>query len=709
MVGVVRRLFLRHPPDPVLPRGDRAVPPPATPSGGGSSSCGSMARSPSKRHPRCPPAGGGLPLVPRRAFAAAAAASPPRWWVVLMLMVVVAVLLGASALNASYVALLLQRASVDATAAEQGSGEAGGRDRRGVDGEGVDDAALAGRGGVLGASNLSRLTGLLSPGRKAEAAAAAAADAVRPRGAVAGAADGDDDGVVGDTVAGGVAAEEGTNTDMEQVGVAAPTPLPPRVAPTGRHLYMSKSGESVTVMDNLCVAANGSSYTLRQPLACGWTFSQSGTLRMPSALDCTKKEDASFQYMKIPPPVVVSRLDGTAAPALRHRVNLGGETLFLTLAAAATNLAHYTGSMTHMYHVLRNAGHYGLTTTPTRIVIAVEGTTSPSFKDPHGFHSILLRAAAGGGPIHHVDVAPAFPLPEEPPAGDPVLGGMPGGGPVVTVVLNNKVVSALVRPVDTALCMRRVVIPNFPRGRWFIPASDLPVPSGLLPPHGAPTEVIQQAIADASLWRQQQMEVEGDAPADATPWRAAVFAALVPPLTGRRPTMTRRLTYLIRARRRAFDEPSEARMQALLQRVAARHRLVLDVVNFGNMSFSQQLRSVVHSSVLVGIHGANLVNTLYAPRGAHLIEIFPRKFTHNMYVRGGDAGLGYTAVTLEEPGQADFEGLSAFDSVTSCMNKDPTCKLWYRADTRALELAKQDAAVLERALDAAVADARPPP
>ncbi|GAB0498467.1 hypothetical protein MMPV_009811 [Pyropia vietnamensis] len=652
-----------------------------------------MARSPSKRHSRRPPVGGGPPLVPRRVFGAAAAGAPPWWWVALMLVVGVAAFLGASAINVSYVTLLLQRASVGATAAE----------------EGVGDAAPAGRGGVLGMNIVTSITGLLSPGRKTEAAAVTATDAGEPLGAVVGAADDNDDGMAGDTDVGGAAAEEGTTADTEEVGMAAPTPLPPRMAPTGRHLYMSKSGESVTVMDNLCIAANGSSYTLRQPLACGWTFGHSGALRMPSVLDCTKKEDASFQYMKIPPPVVVSRFDASAAPALRHRVNLGGETLFLTLAAAATNLAHYTGSMTHMYHVLRNAGHYGLTTTPTRIVIAVEGTTSPSFKNPHGFHSILLRAAAGGGPIHHVDVAPAFPLPEEPPAGDPALGGTPGGGPLVTVVLNNKVVSALVRPVDTALCMRRVVIPNFPRGRWFIPASDLPVPSGLLPPHGSPTEVVQQAIADASLWRQQQMEAEGDAPADATPWRSAVFAALVPPLMGGRPTMTRRLTYLIRVRRRAFDEPSEARMQALLRRVAARHRLVLDMVNFGNMSFSEQLRSVVHSAVLVGIHGANLVNTLYAPRGAHLIEIFPRKFTHTMYVRGGDAGLGYTAVTLEEPGQADFEGLSAFDSVTSCMNKDPNCKLWYRADTRALELSKRDEAVLEKALDVAVAEARPPP
>lgn len=662
-----------------------------------------MGQPSSKRHSR--PHAAGVPLVPRRAFVS----GPPRWWVALMLAVVMAVLVVGSALNVSYVVVLLQRATADGPTAEGGGGGggAGGLEgRHGRRGEGGATAAAAGSGGVVGASTVGGPTALLSPVGGAKRAAGGGINSEKAYGAATESAE-DNGGGTAEAADGGDGALERAAGDTAATGLAAPMPLPPRVAPAGRHLYMSKSGESVTVMDNLCIAANGSSYTLPQPLACGWTFVQSGALRMPLASDCAKKEADSFRYMKLAPPTEVRRLDAATAPALQHRVNLGGETLFLTLAAAATNLAHYTGSMTHVFHVLRNAGHYGLTTTPTRIVIAVERITSPAFKDPHGFHSILLRAAAGGGPIHHVDTAPAFPLPQEPPAGDPALGGAPGGGPVVTVVLNNSVVSSLVRTDDTALCMRRVVIPNFPRGRWFIPASDVPVPSGLLPPHGAPKEVVKQAMADASRWRRQQMEAEGDAPADAIPWRAAVFASLVPPLTGARPTMARRLTYLIRARRRAFDDPSEARMQALLRRVATRHRLILDVVNFGNMSFSEQLRSVVHSAVLIGIHGANLVNTLYAPRGSHLIEIFPRLFSHNMYVRGGDAGLGYTAVTLEEPGQADYEGLSKFDSVLACMNKDPACKLWYRADARALELCERDEVVLEAALIEAVGQALP--
>lgn len=63
-----------------------------------------MGRPSSKRHPRSHASG--VPQVPRRAFAS----GPPRWWVALMLAAVVTVLVVGSALNVSYVVLLVQRA-----------------------------------------------------------------------------------------------------------------------------------------------------------------------------------------------------------------------------------------------------------------------------------------------------------------------------------------------------------------------------------------------------------------------------------------------------------------------------------------------------------------------------------------------------------------------------------------------------------------------
>lgn len=495
----------------------------------------------------------------------------------------------------------------------------------------------------------------------------------------------------------------------DEAHVVAPTSastaegVPPRRRPTGRHMYLTTAGESVTVMDDLCVAANGSTYTIPQPTVCGWTFGASGSLRIPLKAACAKKDDDAFKYLKISPPVVVPHLNGAVAPPLKHRVHLGGETVFLTLAQASTNLAHLTGSMTHLFHVLRHATDYGLAGRPNRVIIVVNYVASHLYEDPTSFAVILLRAAVGGGPIHLVKQGPAFPLPVEPPLGDLAFGGTPGGGPVVTVVLNNRpVVDALIGPDVNSLCMQRAVLTNFPRGRWFIPSGQRAVPSALLPRPGASSAEVHQAVTDATVWRNEQVEAEGNVPADATPFRAAVFAALSPPLKNTYPTIARRLTYLIRHRRRAFDEPSEERFQAVLALVAERHGLVLDVVNFGEMSFTEQLNAVLHSAVLVGVHGANLVNTMYAPPGAELIEIFPYHFSHNMYERGGESGLGYSSVSLEEKGQRDFEGINKYPTVKACMEKSIDCKVWYRADERALMLSDGDVKAIEVALEAAI-------
>eukprot|EP00168_Porphyra_purpurea_P020572 TRINITY_DN870_c2_g1_i3.p4 TRINITY_DN870_c2_g1~~TRINITY_DN870_c2_g1_i3.p4 ORF type:complete len:131 (+),score=46.81 TRINITY_DN870_c2_g1_i3:1122-1514(+) len=120
------------------------------------------------------------------------------------------------------------------------------------------------------------------------------------------------------------------------------------------------------------------------------------------------------------------------------------------------------------------------------------------------------------------------------------------------------------------------------------------------------------------------------------------------------------------------------------------------------MSFTKQLNAVLHSAVLIGVHGANLVNTMYAPPGAELLEIFPYRFTHNMYVRGGESGLGYTSVSLDETGQRDFEGVGKYPNIKACMEQSIDCKVWYRADERALMLSDGDVKAIEVALEAAI-------
>jgi len=65
---------------------------------------------------------------------------------------------------------------------------------------------------------------------------------------------------------------------------------------------------------------------------------------------------------------------------------------------------------------------------------------------------------------------------------------------------------------------------------------------------------------------------------------------------------------------------------------ARRQHYAVSVVRFRGMTMKEQVRLVLESDVLVGVHGANLANLLYLDRGrsAALLEIFPRLFPEEM-------------------------------------------------------------------------------
>lgn len=87
-------------------------------------------------------------------------------------------------------------------------------------------------------------------------------------------------------------------------------------------------------------------------------------------------------------------------------------TAFLTLAPSASNLAHYTGTMTHLAHLLRHPDAYGLGAPVSAVVIAAAAEAAAGFRNASTFQSILLAAAVPGG---HIAVLPrsgrpAFPV-----------------------------------------------------------------------------------------------------------------------------------------------------------------------------------------------------------------------------------------------------------------------------------------------------------
>lgn len=99
--------------------------------------------------------------------------------------------------------------------------------------------------------------------------------------------------------------------------------------------------------------------------------------------------------------------------------------------------------------------------------------------------------------------------------------------------------------------------------------------------------------------------------------------------------------------RRAFCCGSSSWVDAMLERVAARHGFSLRVLELGGgISFAAQLAQVADAGVIVGLHGANLVNSMFAPPLAALVEV--ANMHMQCYIGGMNAGLAYWNVKPEQ-------------------------------------------------------------
>ena len=50
----------------------------------------------------------------------------------------------------------------------------------------------------------------------------------------------------------------------------------------------------------------------------------------------------------------------------------------------------------------------------------------------------------------------------------------------------------------------------------------------------------------------------------------------------------------------------------------------MQIVNFGEISFEEQLKAVHDAAVLTGIHGSDLLNAIFLPSRGALVEIAPQ-------------------------------------------------------------------------------------
>eukprot|EP00186_Timspurckia_oligopyrenoides_P001679 CAMPEP_0182451562 /NCGR_PEP_ID=MMETSP1172-20130603/43787_1 /TAXON_ID=708627 /ORGANISM="Timspurckia oligopyrenoides, Strain CCMP3278" /LENGTH=439 /DNA_ID=CAMNT_0024649345 /DNA_START=528 /DNA_END=1847 /DNA_ORIENTATION=+ len=93
---------------------------------------------------------------------------------------------------------------------------------------------------------------------------------------------------------------------------------------------------------------------------------------------------------------------------------------------------------------------------------------------------------------------------------------------------------------------------------------------------------------------------------------------------------------------RSFTQQSEIQFQSLLTRLCSQFNVNFQSVRFEKMEFLKQIQIMKQTNIIVGIHGANLVNSvLFSPVFSSLFEIFPYKYSRQYYYGASSSGMYY--------------------------------------------------------------------
>lgn len=268
-----------------------------------------------------------------------------------------------------------------------------------------------------------------------------------------------------------------------------------------------------------------------------------------------------------------------------------------------------------------------------RLVILVHPQILPKLRAPDSWHRGLLEI------ITEQEVSEVGRLTDIEPSADGVFFAADSSQP-------------------SMVCFEEAVLPAFLKARFFVSAPEAT----------------------------KETETTVDVPLSATRFRSKVYRWL----GVKSPMLNNKLVYMARSGRRAFTGSSEDLFLVTLRRFCGDMRLELEVARFDGMPLRDQISFMYDASLAVGIHGANLVNAIFMPAKAGLVEIFPHGFRHDMYVDGANSGLWYASYEIENG--EEYVHLDRFNGSRSrCIHFDSKCKLFYRGDYRPLTFSSEDA------------------
>ena len=348
-----------------------------------------------------------------------------------------------------------------------------------------------------------------------------------------------------------------------------------------------------------------------------------------------------------------------------------GTTILQLLERSDSNIAHFSGRIMLLFHILENIQAY--ISQPFRvdnILIVASHYPMRRFKNPRGlgyWHKTVLHALLAPSKIKFGTIASLLGS-KKPDASSP---------PLVRIVKDLQLDKGWRESGKRYVCFRKAILPGFTKGRFFI--DDVEYPSW--------KPSFRGAHAHAPTLPRDSLRVRE---------RMQALLKNTPTIDG----MRREVVLLHRNEaKRSFDAAGQDRIIGMLRSVGEKWRFNVSIVEFGRMQFEEQYDAVRSAAVAVGIHGANLVNTMFMAPLAAMVEIFPYNFGHDMYEHGANAGLKYFRYGMKQG--RDYEGLHRYNSTEECTRLDVECKRYFRDTT--LVVTKQDVIELRKTVEEAVA------
>lgn len=341
------------------------------------------------------------------------------------------------------------------------------------------------------------------------------------------------------------------------------------------------------------------------------------------------------------------------------------------------NIAHFSGRALFLQHIIDNIAAYAAP--PSRIeniLIVPTYHIMKRFLYPHNYE------------FWHQSVLNALIAPAQYTIG--TLGNFlyreqkyPFNGVPRVQLLHNFSFSGGIIEDKQFVCFRRAIVPGYLKGRFFVDDVEYPSmkPSLRSTAPGAPVT-----------------------PRDSLRFRERVSLFLDG--TSKFPGMKKEIVLLDRkGGRRVFDNTTRPVVLEMFEKISTEKGYQFKVVSFDDMNFTQQYDTMKTVSIAIGIHGANLVNTMFMPPLAVLFELFPFGFLHEMYANGGNAGLKYFKYQMVSG--VPFGGPKKYRTVGQCIELNKACKVHYR--DAALKVTDIDLKIMEALLRKAVAwcDERP--